>query len=535
MSAAGESLPTLSNLVGQWIEQHCVVGDSDLQGTPYRLTEEMWAFLDAHYGIRPTATTERPASAWLYRRSQLIRPQKWGKGPFSAAIICAEAVGPVVFEGFAGPDDVYRCADHGCPCGWTYAYESGEAKGRPWTTPLIQITAASEDQTDNVWRQLVPMIELGPLADVITDTGETRINLPGGGRIDPVTSKARSRLGQPVTFVLQDETGTWTKSNGGQNLADTQRRGLAGMGGRAIETTNAWDPAENSVAQQGFESNVTDINRDWRRAPATLSYTDKRERRRVHKIVYGDSWWVDLDRIEAEALELLERDPGQAERFFGNRAVAGRGSWLPDGLWERSRATHRVPEGAAVALGFDGSESGDWTAIRLVELGTRFRFTPVYGPDRRPTYWDPSEWGGTIPRGEVRAAVDDICRRYKVVRAYCDPRDWQSEIGDWSLVHGESVFLEWATYRISHMHDALTRSLNDLRSGRSTHDDCKQTAIHVSNARKIAKPGDRYILGKPNEHQKIDLAMADTLAHEAAEDALASGWSPDGGAYAYFA
>lgn len=106
-----------------------------------------------------------------------------GKGPFSAAIICAEAVGPTLFAGWDA---------------------SGEPVGRSWPTPLIQITAASEDQTDNVYRQLVPMIDLGPLADLIPDTGETRINLPGGGRIDPVTSKARSRLGQPVTHVLQD-------------------------------------------------------------------------------------------------------------------------------------------------------------------------------------------------------------------------------------------------------------------------------------------------------------------------------------------
>jgi hypothetical protein len=33
--------------------------------------------------------------------------------------------------------------------------------------------------------------------------------------------------------------------------------------------------------------------------------------------------WVDLDAIEAEAAELLETDPAQAERFFGNRIVAG--------------------------------------------------------------------------------------------------------------------------------------------------------------------------------------------------------------------
>lgn len=312
-------VPTLGYLIGEWIESHCVVPDGDHQGDPYQLTAEMWTFLAHHYRLRESATDERPASAWFYRRSQLVRPQKWGKGPFSAAILCAEAVGPVVFGG------------------WDAA---GEPVGRPWPTPLIQVTAASEDQAGNVYDCLNPMIEYGPLADIITDTGTTRINLPGGGRIDPVTSQARSRLGQRVTFVVQDETGTWTKSNGGQLLADTQRRGLAGMGGRAIETTNAWDPSENSVAQQSYDAKAADVYRDHAQAPPTLSYRNKAERRRIHKLVYGDSWWVDLDRIDAEASELIDRgEAGQAERFFGNRVVQGIGAWLPDGLWE---STERI-------------------------------------------------------------------------------------------------------------------------------------------------------------------------------------------------
>lgn len=65
-----------------------------------------------------------------------------------------------------------------------------------------------------------------------------------------------------------------------------------------------------------------------------LSYGNKAERRRIHKHVYGQSWWVDLDGIEAEAFEIMESDPSNAERFFGNRVVAGSSSWLPNGLWE---------------------------------------------------------------------------------------------------------------------------------------------------------------------------------------------------------
>lgn len=315
-SFEGEA-PTLGGLVGEWIEGHCRIPDGDHKGEPYMLTEEMWSFVLNYYRLRPDATQDRPASAWAYRRGQLVRPQKWGKSPFTAALICAEAVGPCVFAGWDA---------------------TGEPVGRSWATPLIQVTASSEDQTDNVYRALVPMIEYGPLADVIPDTGETRINLPGEGRVDPVTSKARSRLGQRVTFVVQDETGTWTKENGGISLARTQNRGLAGMGARGVEITNAWNPAELSVAQQTYESRVTDIFRDYRKPPASLSYRNKAERRRIHRFVYGDSWWVDLDRIEAEAVEILETDPANAERFFGNRVVAGSDAWLPESVWEKAWA-----------------------------------------------------------------------------------------------------------------------------------------------------------------------------------------------------
>lgn len=495
--------PSLGDVVGHWIETHCVIPDGDHAGEPYKLTDEMWDFLLHHYRLHPDADGDRPRSAFFYRRSQLVRPQKWGKGPFSAALICAEAVGPTYFDG------------------WDAA---GEPVGRPWPTPLIQVTASSEDQTANVYAALTPMIEESDtLSLLIPDTGETRINLPGGGRIEPVTSRAHSRLGQRVTFVVQDETGTWTKRNGGQMLADTQRRGLAGMGGRAVETTNAWDPMENSVAQQTAESRAEDVYRDFRQAPPTLSYRNKQERHRIHRRVYGDSWWVDLDRIEAEAAELVERDPHQAERFFGNRLVQGLGAYLSEALWDGTSAPRTVDYGERIALGFDGSRSGDWTAIRA-ETVDGYRFTPTYGPDRRPTFWNPDEWGGRIPRGEVDAAVDELLARYDVGRMYVDPRHWETQADAWALAHGDDVIVTWPTNQISRMHDALVRYLEDTAELVTRHDGDPTMKTHALAARKVAKPGDRYILGKPAETQRIDLLMADVLAHEAAADQRALGW-----------
>lgn len=176
-----------------------------------------------------------------------------------------------------------------------------------------------------------------------------------------------------------------------------------------------------------------------------------------------------------------------------------------------------------VCLGFDGSLNNDWTGIRAETLDG-FQFTPRYGPDRRPTVWDPAQWGGEIPRGEVRAAVDELFTTLDVERSYWDPEDWESDIDEFALKYGEKRVIQWRTNRITPMYEAIRRMETDLITGAITHDGCKTTALHVANARKVAKPGQKYVLGKPNEHQKIDMAMASILAHEAAADARAAGW-----------
>jgi hypothetical protein len=77
--------------VADWIEANCVIPDGWRAGEAYTLTAEMRDFLARFYAVDPRTGT------FIHRRGgQLIRPQKWGKGPFSAAIICAEAMAPVV-------------------------------------------------------------------------------------------------------------------------------------------------------------------------------------------------------------------------------------------------------------------------------------------------------------------------------------------------------------------------------------------------------------------------------------------------------
>ena len=342
--------PTLGYLQADWIAWHCPIPDGFHKGEPFVLSDwQLWCTTN-HGRVRPD-TEWRPENpiknqAFEHRRSLIVGPQKYGKSPYAASMALLMGLGPDLFAGWAAGGETYDCADYGCGCGFTYDYEPGEPMGMPWPTPLVQLMATSDDQVDNTWRPMLSMIRNGPLSEIVR-AGESFIRLGDEGRIDKVTSSESSRLGNPTTGFIQDETGIYTKSNKLVNVASTMRRGTSGMGGRGIEFTNAWDPGVDSTARRTYESRARDIFRFYRQPPANLSYKNKRERRTIHAYVYAGATHIDLDSIEAEAAELMETDPAEAARFFGNKLVRGQGSWLPDGLWEGAYAESEVaPEPA---------------------------------------------------------------------------------------------------------------------------------------------------------------------------------------------
>lgn len=336
--------PTLGDIAEAWTKRHCCIPDGYRRGAEFVWSD--WQFWNGanFYRIRPGAqwiSDDEPLlnQAFVYRRGQVVAPQKTGKGPWSASVTCLEAVGPSQFLGWAGKGDGWACSEWGCHCGWEYEYLPGEPMAMRHPSPVIQLTATNEDQVANIYRPLTAMIKLGPLSDLLAvREGFIRIMGEVGGddfdRIDAVTSSATGRVGNPISFAFQDESGLYTKQNKMVAIAETQRRGAAGMSGRTMETTNAWDPAQHSTAQRTYESQAPDIWKFFRMPPKGLSWGNKRDRRKILRYVYDGSPWVNLDSIEAEALELNELDPAQAERFFGNRLVARSGAWLPGGVWD---------------------------------------------------------------------------------------------------------------------------------------------------------------------------------------------------------
>lgn len=200
--------------------------------------------------------------------------------------------------------------------------------------------------------------------------------------------------------------------------------------------------------------------------------------------------------------------------------------WLPN-----------PPDGTQVCGGFDGSDSDDWTGIRL-ETRPGLIFTPRWSATGLPMIWNPDQHGGRIPRRQVHDAWDELAERFALLRVYCDPgfndefdpTSWKTEIETWSQKHGEDVFVPWqmgGNTRTRAVHTALVRFETDLGQGAITHDGCPVTSKHFDHCRKIPKPGGRFILGKASQVQKIDLAITTVLAHEAACDQRADGWAEE--------
>lgn len=542
MSKAAPEPKTMA-VVPEWIEAHCVIPDGFRKGQPFELYLWQLLWFSKFYLVRGDAewVPANPvlAPAFVNRRGLLVGPQKLGKNPLIAAHVCLEGVGPALFAGWASNDDGYACADHGCRCGWEYPYDAGEPMGMAWPTPLIQITAFSEESTDNTYDALRPMIEEGPLGDVIPKTGEEFIRLPGGGRIDTVTSSAQSRLGQRVTFAPQDEVGIWTPRNKMTKVARTQWRGLAGMGGRAALTSNAWDPTEKSVAQEEFESADRDVWRQFTQPPKALRFDRKPDRAKILRLVYPadtlrvNGGHIDLDGIEAEAASLAKKDPAEAARFYGNIIVAGAGQAVDPNQWRKQRRPKLTVEpGERIGAGFDGSISGDATALTACAADGRL-FVPVF--NGKPTIWlrpDDAPDGWRIPRNEVEDAVEWLHETFDVGRMLCDPPKWQTEIERWAERYNadrtveESVVVFFDTNQPRRMSGACDRFSTSLAEGWLTHDGHPLLTDHVlAMARKKAyvraeDQGDgrtRWVFTKSDDGRKIDAGVSAVLAVEAAQ------------------
>ena len=509
--------PTLGYDVGEWIEAHLVIPDGYRQGEPYRLTDEMWRFLLHFYRLDPRAEAWPGPIGLKHTGAQLRRSQKWGKDPFGAAVCWAEALGPTRFDGWDA---------------------SGEPVGKPYPTPLIVNLGTSEEQTDNTWRPLKEMGRRGPLIDDrrVREIGETKIDLTSGGKLEPATTSARARLGAPMSFVTLTESHLFTLQGGFRRVAGAVKRNVAGMDGRWLELTNAWDPTEGSEAQITAGSKDADIYVDTIE-PKRVEDLDNDEELYAELLrQYGDSarergGWVNIKgRIfsECRSLRHLEAD---RRRFFLNEIVVGESVFVDPTAWD----LHAKPEedvltaGDSIALGFDGSKYRDATALIASRLSDGKLFELKIW--ERPK--DVFDW--KVPTVEVDKELDQVFGAYRVAVMFADPYRWQDYLDAWAARWPDRI-VEFPTNVEQRMDKAIERFTTAFSGGEIDHDGSETLTAHAKNAvivkgsRKKPRPGEEELItthylkmAKRGPGFLIDGAVAAVLAHEARAHAIEAG------------
>lgn len=444
----------------------------------------------------------------------------WGKSPFAATLDITEFRGPVCFDGWDA---------------------NGEPVGVPWGTgdrpsPWIQIAALSEDQTANTYGALYAMLasRSGKIADDLgIDLGRTRLYLPDqpAALLEPVTASSGSRTGQRITKATLDETWLWRRDNGGTKLAATLRFNLAKTNGRAVETTNAPILGQRSVAEQSDPDRpIAGVLHFAHRARTTPdpSWSDERLEATLREI-HGDLPWIHPERYVRDI-----RDPrtawDDALRLFFNLRTSGSGRAVDPRLWDLRRLDRGLPPaGARIGLGFDGSISQDATVLRgCTEDGHSFRVASWEKPaaDELIAWFSDhpgaDEW--TVTRSEVKQAVREAFATWDVGLMLCDTPKWRTEIEGWAAEFGAERVLAFDTNQARRFAPAVDRWLTGLREGTHTHDgdplcDRHVKAAHLKVVRLEDGPDDgrtKVVLVKGDDHGRIDGAVTDVLAYEAA-------------------
>lgn len=526
--------PSLGYVAADWIENYLQRPDT----TDYeylRLYQEQIDFLAEFYRLDPL-TGRR-----VYHRGVLSRSRGWGKSPIAGALCALEGLGPVLFDGWDA---------------------DGQPVGKPWSsirTPLVNIAAVSEEQTQNTYSSLLEMLDSDNLFDDYPGLEPMGgfVNLPVG-KIKPISASGSSIKGARAVFGIMDQTEVWYKRNGGFNLASTMRSNAAKIGGTTLETPNAYMEGEGSVAEdsaksiqrmESGEAKKQGILWDHREAPGDTDMSEDDSLMYGLRVAYGDAsghpdgcvihdppcppGHVGLDRLVSEIRD-LSKDPQVSRSDFLNQITSDSDAWMPQWEWLACEDRDKVVKpGDAIVLGFDGSRgrvrgNADATALVGMRVSDHHLFVIRVWEAR------PGEKDWQSPVQEVDREIRSAFENYKVVAFYADPSGWETHIAGWEAEFGKKLRIKatprepialWPRGKTSNVHHLTESFYTAVRMNEITHDGSPILLRHVMNAKRRRSRSGGYLLYKdfPESPNKIDAAYAAIMAFKASMDARAKG------------
>lgn len=478
-------------------------------GQPFEFTLGQLRFLAWWYAVDENGR-------WLFNHGVRRLAKGSGKSPFAAILSLIEFCGPVRLKDFdlrkKRNGDLER--DGGCV-------------GRPVDMPLVQIAATAESQTANTMRMVRAFAPKGsPIVETYQlDPGKTKYYKLPEGTLEVITSSATAAEGGEGSFIVGDETEHWKPANGGVELASTLEDNLAKSASRLLETSNAWVPGLQSVAEDSWEAWLAQeegrtkgerkILYDAVIAPPNTDMADRDSLLAALHHVYADCEWVDVETI-LERIWSPKAKPDDSKRKYLNWPTVAQDSWVAPEEWARNVLAVEVEAGAEIVMFFDGSKSRDATALMACEVESGHVFTlGVWEPD-------PNDDTDTVDAPDVDRVVSNAFERYDVLAFFADVREWESySLTEWPQRYKDDL-LVWAVpsgkppqpiawdmrSHVVEFARAAEACHAEILEGEFTHDGDSRVARHVANARR--RPHRDWVsIGKESKDspRKIDAAV----------------------------
>jgi hypothetical protein len=266
------------------------------------------------------------------------------------------------------------------------------------------------------------------LRDYDIEAGKTIFHIPGGGQLMVITSSPTTEEGALVTFAILDQTESFTHSNGGVDLAEVMDRNVAKSGSRILETSNAWEPGKESVAETTFDAWVSQeegklkgkgrILYDCRMAPPDIDWEDINSIKAAVVFAYGDAYWADIEDIVENRILSPRIKLDVSKRYYLNWPESAEDAWTTQQKWSiMADVDFRIEDGDDITMFFDGSRVDDATALVGCHVETGFVFSLGI--------WEPRGTGRGVPVDEIHAAIRAAKDRWSVRAFFADVKEWE--------------------------------------------------------------------------------------------------------------
>ncbi len=491
----GKPQLTLGYEAAKWTRENLIQPNGPRAGKPFKPTLDQFRFLLWWYALDE-------AGQWLFNHGVRRLAKGSGKSPMAAVLALIEFCAPVRLARF----DDRRDGEDG--------RLGGRCIGKPVDMPLVQIAATAESQTANTMRMVRAFAPEGSkvVEKYGLDPGKTKYYKLPEGTLEVITSSATAAEGSEASFIVADETEHWKPSNGGVELAATLADNLAKSGNRMLETSNAYVPGADTVAEgtwdawlaqeEGRTRGQMRILYDARLAPPDTDMSDPDSLRKALEWIYGDcDWKKPADDAPPNVKPIMERiwspraRPDDSKRKYLNWPTAAYDAWVTLEEWKKlADPTVVVDPEEPVVLFFDGSKSKDATALVGCTIDAGHVFTlGTWEPD-------PNDPDSTVDFADVDRVVMETFNDYRVVAFFADVREWEqftlttwperykAEVKVWAAPQARPPqSIAWDMRGHSYEFAKATEACYaEIVEQGFTHDGNSATTRHIANARRLA-------------------------------------------------